>query len=724
MSTGSSSTTKTSTQLSPELQNAYSGVTNQATNLAGSDYTGQLTAPMTDAQKQAESALGTAGSAGNQYYDLASSLLTQAGAPITLQPFSQQAVDQYMSPYIGDVVNSTLASLNQQYGQEQNSLRGNAASAHALGGDRAGVAMAALMGQQELSKNKTISQLYNDAYQSALGQYNTVAGQQLSAQEANKQGALGTAGAYAGLGSSAVQNALAGSTAQFNAGTVEQQTAQNADTAAYQKWLQQFTNLADVASILGSTASATGTTTSQTKKNAPIIKEGGRVPHYADGGFLPAPSVEAFNQRQPITVPMVRGPGGAPDTSTPPSMASSAMGDLKNGLGLYSAGSNLAGLFGGSSGAAAAGAGAEAGAGIASGAADVGASAASGIGDAITSLFAFLKDGGSIPRLAGGGDVDDDDIRVLPVQVAVPQASLADAATDRMASPDEVPHFWNDFATHAAAPSSAPANLGDAVAPVVQSSPPEQETFLQRIGATQGPGTGAGVNYRPGSPGWGLPVLSMIASGLANRSIGAGLGAGLNEYVRESDLDKHPVVDNSGLTTRIFYPSENKWIDTGLPTEASIYKQGMLAQNQAALAERTQNHQDVIAQRIQAERDADENRKTQLKIAGINAQASRQAYIPYTMPDAKGNAINGVLKLPTKGGEQPTFIPIGGNKYDPNSMQGGANTAPWEQYSTSAPTGSPSSAIPKAPPGFKLAPDGGYYAPDPNRPGKYLKWTP
>ena len=77
--------------------------------------------------------------------------LTMQGAmPVNAQQFSQQGVDQYMNPYMNDVIKGTLAPLQQQQQMDQSKLTGNAIGSGAFGGDRAGLAQAALMGQQQI----------------------------------------------------------------------------------------------------------------------------------------------------------------------------------------------------------------------------------------------------------------------------------------------------------------------------------------------------------------------------------------------------------------------------------------------------------------------------------------------------------------------------------------------------------------------------------------------
>lgn len=97
--------------------------------------------------------------------------------------------------------------------------------------------------------------------------------------------------------------------------------------------------------------------------------------------------------------------------------------------------------------------------------------------------------------------------------------------------------------------------------------------------------------YQPGKPD---PWMSLIAAGgamMASKSpyalsgLGAGVQAGAKEYERENELDAKPEVDHSGETVRIYYPSEKKWIDTGIPTAETSRTAATVADAKARLAQ-------------------------------------------------------------------------------------------------------------------------------------------
>ena len=93
---------------------------------------------------------------------LAQQYLAQGTAPLSSQ------ISQYYNPYQQQVINSTMAQLQNQFGQQQQQIIGNAASQNALGGDRSAIAQAALAGQQDLVSGSTLSSLNAQNYQQAL----------------------------------------------------------------------------------------------------------------------------------------------------------------------------------------------------------------------------------------------------------------------------------------------------------------------------------------------------------------------------------------------------------------------------------------------------------------------------------------------------------------------------------------------------------------------------
>ena len=121
--------------------------------------------------------------------------LTGAGAQ-GVGPLGAQDIAAYQDPYVGSVVGSTLAALQQQQGQERSALAGRQAASGAFGGDRAGLERANLARQQQLATSQAISPLMSQAYQQAV---QTAAGQQ-GVQTQNLARQLQAGQQYAGIG--------------------------------------------------------------------------------------------------------------------------------------------------------------------------------------------------------------------------------------------------------------------------------------------------------------------------------------------------------------------------------------------------------------------------------------------------------------------------------------------------------------------------------------------
>lgn len=302
---------------------------------------------------QAASAIGTGQTALGQ----AASYDQQGAGAIDPTQFSAAQVGQYESPYQSDVVNATMAEINNQNEQQASNLTGNAVSAGAFGGDRAGVAQAQLAGQQDLASNSTLANLNNQNYEQALGEFNTeqgvdlgaaqnTAARQLQAGQQLNSTALGygtlgseltaTGQAQAGLGQAAQSEGLGYANAEINAGTLEQQTQQARDTANYNQFLQaqaypfQTTGwLSNIVEGIGSQSggSSTGESTTQGSAASAVaggllglgsfLKRGGRV-GMAIGGGLGGTALDGS-----LYDPTGYAPGigyGAGDYVPPPSM--------------------------------------------------------------------------------------------------------------------------------------------------------------------------------------------------------------------------------------------------------------------------------------------------------------------------------------------------------------------------------------------------------------------
>lgn len=260
-------------------------------------------------------AAGQYGQAGNTYGQAAGAINNAIGMG-NAQNYGAN-VQNYMSPYTQDVVNATQSQFNNQNAQQSNQLLGQAIqSGNAFGGDRAGVAQAALAGQQQLAQAPVIAGLENQGYTNAQNQLATQQGiglqgaQGLSgigAGTANLgQGYAGLGTGTAGLGTTLGNLGLAqGSIGQQQlgaAGANEQLAGQYAGLG--QQGITNLTNLGQLQQQLsmpgygqlgwlgnlvegtGSLSGGQSTTTQNAGGLFSFLKDGGRV-GYADGGLVP-----------------------------------------------------------------------------------------------------------------------------------------------------------------------------------------------------------------------------------------------------------------------------------------------------------------------------------------------------------------------------------------------------------------------------------------------------
>ena len=306
--TGQSNTTTTYTP-PPEVLANYKQVTDQAKNVAATPYEGyggELVSGINGQQNTGIGAVNSASGIQNGYNNasaLSSGAATQAIDPNTV---TADQIAKYLSPYQSNVIDATTAVLQNQNQQQAAALKGNAISSGAFGGDRAGVAQAALAGQQDLANNQTIANLQNQNYAQALGEANTQQAAGITAQQNTAQNRLAAGQNFTTLGNAAQTEALNEANAQINAGTLQQQTQQAQDTAAYNQFLQKqaypFETTGWLANIVeGIGSQSGGTSTGQTTTTgssggsiiggllglASFLKRGGRVERAAGGGILP-----------------------------------------------------------------------------------------------------------------------------------------------------------------------------------------------------------------------------------------------------------------------------------------------------------------------------------------------------------------------------------------------------------------------------------------------------
>lgn len=281
----------------PQVLAQYASVNSAADATAQTpfqQYGGQFVAPVNSEQQTGITGTNTAATQAQPGYNAAQSTLGTAqgnttgvnNAALDLAGASAGAVDptaigadqinQYLNPYLGDVLNSTDALANQNNDIAQSGNLGTAISSGAFGGDRTGIAAANLNQQNQLALNSTNANILNTGFNTALSTAQQQQGVGLAAGQANRTALANAGSEIAGIGqtaygegantaaeegslaSGAQTAALQGSQAQIAAGTVEQQTQQAQDTAEYNQFLQQQSYPFQVDQFLANIAEGTG----------------------------------------------------------------------------------------------------------------------------------------------------------------------------------------------------------------------------------------------------------------------------------------------------------------------------------------------------------------------------------------------------------------------------------------------------------------------------------
>lgn len=424
MGSKGSQTSTTTSSLPPQVLQNYQDVVGQAKQVSATpyqQYTGQLVAPENSTEQAATTAATNAQGAYQPYFNQAQGMISNGTQPITPSSVNSSAINNYMSPYTQNVINSTMAQAHQNDAIQQSTLAGNAAAQGAWGGDRSAVAQSLLAGQQDLANNQTVAGLENQNYSQALSEANTQQQVGMTAQQATAANQLQGSGLTGALGNYAQNNQLSGASALMAAGQIGQQTQQNQNTAGYQQFEQQlaypFQNtqyLANIVEGLGNQGGTSSTTQPSQQANGVLgflgLKKGGAVNGYDAGGGIPdfessyVPNVQGGIGSAASSIP------NAPSAINNPKQPQANLNQLMNtGESLYKGYQAAKGAYG----AAQAGNAADAafssflgGTGTAAAAdtAAMTADAAAASSPAwLTSLMAFLHTGGAVKGYAKGG---------------------------------------------------------------------------------------------------------------------------------------------------------------------------------------------------------------------------------------------------------------------------------------------------------------------------------
>lgn len=293
---GGTTTSNSSNTVPPDVLAEYNKVVAQANQVAAAplqQYQEQIVANQNPTETAAYNTINNMQGITAPYTASANNLIGSATQNINPSTVTAANIQNYESPYTQDVLQAAIAAQNNQDAQQQQQLTGNAISAGAWGGDRAGVAQGILGGQQAIANNATNAGILNQGYAQALQEANAQQAAAIQAQEAGQQLQLSGGLAENQLGLSAQQAGLTGANAQLAAGQAQQQQAQAQLNVPYEQFLQQQAYpfqttgwLGNIAEGIGSNEGGTSTSsTTQPSQGLFGFKKGGIVPkHYADGG--------------------------------------------------------------------------------------------------------------------------------------------------------------------------------------------------------------------------------------------------------------------------------------------------------------------------------------------------------------------------------------------------------------------------------------------------------
>ena len=279
---GKTATSTQSVAIPKEVLARYNAVNTRAENVASRPFQQYGTtaeafvAPINQQQMAGIGNINQSAGLAQPYYGMAGNMTLAGAGAVNPQQYSAGAVQQYMSPYVSNVADTTAAQMKNLFGQQAEELKGGAIRSGAFGGDRAGIAQGNLANQQGLSFGQNMANIYGQGFNQAQQQFNQQQAVNLQAGQANQARLLGAAQQYGGLGGAAQSAALQGAQAQLGAGTLQQQTEQAGLTALYNQFQQQQAYPFQVAQFLANIAMGTGAlsgSTTTTTQPAPFFSD-------------------------------------------------------------------------------------------------------------------------------------------------------------------------------------------------------------------------------------------------------------------------------------------------------------------------------------------------------------------------------------------------------------------------------------------------------------------
>jgi len=207
------------------------------------------------------------------YFNAAAQLAAASANPLQPQQFSAGAVNQYLSPYLQDVMGSAVRNINETNAQQQQQVLGNTIARGAFGGDRGSIAQSELARQQGLANNATLANIANTGYGQALGEFNNQQLTNLNAQQQTQALQQNAANAFQNIGTQGQAARLAQLQALYGAGQNQQQQQQANLSTAYQQYLNQqaypYQQLSWLSGLINGAAPNMGASTTATSPTIP-----------------------------------------------------------------------------------------------------------------------------------------------------------------------------------------------------------------------------------------------------------------------------------------------------------------------------------------------------------------------------------------------------------------------------------------------------------------------
>lgn len=223
----------TTTEIDPEVKAGYLGNLDYARQVANQTGARQFAGFDPTYQQGEQMALAAGTGPGRQQLGMAGQL-TQAGAgftPTMIRP-DQALTQQYYNPFEQQVIDTSLADMEQARQRAVQQMGQQATAARAFGGSRHGVAEALTSGEYGKQAGQMVANLRNQGYQQAL---QLAQQQQMQNQAAGLQGAQFRLGAAQQLGqmgqAQTAADMLAAQTAMGLGGARQQFAQQQMDAA-------------------------------------------------------------------------------------------------------------------------------------------------------------------------------------------------------------------------------------------------------------------------------------------------------------------------------------------------------------------------------------------------------------------------------------------------------------------------------------------------------------